>query len=78
LAPRATPSIAQAAALGLKIGTFPTGMLSPAIAGMQAGLAAIAAGSSEASSALKPAKFRAVLGYADYDTQAKAFHVIAR
>ena len=72
-APRATPSIADAAVLGLKIGTFPTGMLSPAIAGMQAGLAAFAAGASEASSALKPADFRAVLGYADYDARAKPF-----
>ena len=38
---RATPTQKEAAALGFKIGTFPTGMLSPAIAGMKAGLAAI-------------------------------------
>ena len=33
---RATPTQKEAAALGFKIGTFPTGMLSPAIAGMKA------------------------------------------
>lgn len=70
---RATPSQSQAAELGFKIGTFPTGMLSPAAAGMKAGLAAIAAGASEAASALPPAELRATLGYADYDAQAKPF-----
>ena len=43
-APRATPTQKQAAELGFKIGTFPTGMLSPATAGMKAGLAALLAG----------------------------------
>jgi 2-methylisocitrate lyase-like PEP mutase family enzyme len=70
---RATPTQAEAAELGFKIGTFPTGMLSPAAAGMKAGLAAIAAGASEAASALPPAELRATLGYADYDAQAKPF-----
>ena len=36
-APRATPSQKDAAALGFKIGTYPTGLLSPATAGMKAG-----------------------------------------
>ncbi|MBM3525451.1 MAG: isocitrate lyase/PEP mutase family protein [Alphaproteobacteria bacterium] len=72
-APRATPSQQQAEALGLKIGTYPTGMLSPAIAGMQAGLAAIAGGGAEASSALPMKTFRAVLGYNDYDQRAKPY-----
>lgn len=72
-APRATPSQKEAAALGLKIGTYPTGMLSPAIAGMQAGLAAIAGGGAEASSALPPKVFREVLGYDDYDKRAKPY-----
>jgi len=76
-APRATPSRSQAAALGLKIGTYPTGMLSPAIAGMKAGLAALLAGEAEASSALAPADLRSTLGYPDYDTQAKPFIVPA-
>lgn len=72
-APRATPSQKEAAALGFKIGTFPTAMLSPAIAGMQVGLAALKAGEAESGRALPPAELRAVLGYADYDAAAKPF-----
>jgi 2-methylisocitrate lyase-like PEP mutase family enzyme len=72
---RATPTQAQAAALGFKIGTFPTGMLSPAVAGMQAGLAALAAGESGAAGALPGAELRTVLGYGDYDVAGKAFMV---
>lgn len=72
-APRATPSRSEAAALGFRIGTYPTGMLSPAIAGMQAGLAALLAGEAEASSALPPPDLRRTLGYPDYDTAAKPF-----
>lgn len=72
-APRATPTQAEALALGFKIGTFPTAMLSPAAAGMQAGLAALAAGGSESAGALPPPELRIMLGYADYDTQAKPF-----
>ncbi|CAN5913042.1 isocitrate lyase/PEP mutase family protein [soil metagenome] len=72
-APRATPSQKQAAALGFKIGTFPTGLLSPAAAGMKAGLAALKAGESEAKSAMPPPELRATLGYAEYDAQAKPF-----
>lgn len=70
---RATPTIAEATAMGFKIGTFPTGMLSPAIAGIQAGLDALRAGQSEAASAMPGATLRAVLGYGDYDVQAKPF-----
>lgn len=72
-APRETPTIARAAELGLKIGTFPTGLLSPALAGIKAGLAALQAGESEASTALTAAEFRAGLGYGDYDAQASRF-----
>lgn len=72
-APRETPSQVRAAELGLKIGTYPTGTLSPAIAGMKAGLAALAAGKAEAATALSPSELRAVLGYADYDKQAEHF-----
>lgn len=72
-APRETPSQKRAAELGLKIGTYPTGLLSPAIAGMKAGLAAIASGEAEAASALLPAELRATLGYAEYDDQARRF-----
>jgi 2-methylisocitrate lyase-like PEP mutase family enzyme len=74
-APRATPSRAEAGALGLKIGTYPTGLLSPAAAGMKAGLAALAAGEAEAAAALPPAELRAALGYAEYDAQAQRFVV---
>jgi 2-methylisocitrate lyase-like PEP mutase family enzyme len=72
-APRATPSQTEAAKLGFKIGTYPTGMLSPAVAGMKAGLAALAAGEAAAASALPPPELRAMLGYAEYDVQAKPF-----
>ncbi len=70
---RATPSQAEALRLGFKIGTFPTGMLSPAMAGIKAGLAAIAAGESEATGALPAAEFRDTLGYGAYDAAAKRF-----
>jgi 2-methylisocitrate lyase-like PEP mutase family enzyme len=72
-APRATPSQSQAAALGFKIGTHPTGMLSPAAAGMKAGLAALVAGEAGAASAMPPAELRTALGYPDYDARAKPF-----
>ena len=74
-APRATPSQVEAARLGFKIGTYPTGMLSPAAAGMKAGLAALKAGEAEAKGALPPPELRTTLGYPDYDTQAKPFIV---
>ncbi len=72
-APRATPSQTEAAKFGFKIGTYPTAMLSPAAAGMKAGLAALAAGEAESKAALPPADLRAMLGYADYDNHAKQF-----
>ncbi|MBN8907460.1 MAG: branched-chain alpha-keto acid dehydrogenase subunit E2, partial [Rhodospirillales bacterium] len=72
-APRETPTQARAAELGLKIGTFPTGTLGPAIGAIQAGLDAIAAGKSEAAVAIPPAQLRAALGYADYERDAKQF-----
>src|SRR3954463_15543830 len=74
-APRATPSQEQAEKLGFKIGTYPTGMLSPAIAGMKAGLAALKAGEAEAKSGMPPPELRSTLGYADYDAKAKPFIV---
>jgi 2-methylisocitrate lyase-like PEP mutase family enzyme len=74
-APRATPSQKDAAALGFKIGTFPTGTLSPAAAGIKAGLAALKAGQSEARSALPPPELRLTLGYEEYDARAKPFVV---
>ncbi len=72
-APRATPSKTDAEALGFKIGTYPTGMLSPAVAGIKAGLDILLAGGNEAPTALPPAELRGILGYGDYDAQAKQF-----
>src|SRR6188508_372364 len=74
-APRATPSQTEAVKLGFKIGTYPTGMLAPAVAGMKSGLAALKAGEAESKSALPPAELRTTLGYPDYDTRAKPFIV---
>ena len=48
-------------------------MLSPAIAGMKAGLKALANGQLEAENALDPADLRQTLGYPDYDAQAQRF-----
>jgi 2-methylisocitrate lyase-like PEP mutase family enzyme len=70
---RETPTQARAAELGLKIGTFPTGMLSPAIGAMKSALAALAAGKSEGEGAVSPAELRGTLGYGDYATAAKPF-----
>jgi 2-methylisocitrate lyase-like PEP mutase family enzyme len=71
-APRATPSQSDAARLGLKIGTFPTGMLSPAAAGIKAGLAALREGKSESPLALSPSELRKTLGYPAYEEQARS------
>jgi 2-methylisocitrate lyase-like PEP mutase family enzyme len=72
-APRACPSQEEAPALGLKIGTHPTGMLSPGIAGIMAGLAALKAGKAEADSALPSTELRETLGYGAYEEKAKDF-----
>ncbi|MGH7106063.1 MAG: isocitrate lyase/PEP mutase family protein [Acetobacteraceae bacterium] len=72
-APRETPTQACAAALGLKIGAYPTALLSPVIGGIKAGLAALAAGKAEAPGALAPGEFRAELGYSEHDAKAKRF-----
>ena len=71
--PRATPARSEAIALGFKIGTYPTALLSPATAGLKAGLAALIEGRAEADSALPADELRKTLGYADYDQQAKLF-----
>ncbi|MGE0424278.1 MAG: oxaloacetate decarboxylase [Reyranellaceae bacterium] len=72
-APRSTPSQTEAAKLGFKIGTYPTGMLAPAVAGMKDGLAALKAGEAAAKSALPPPEMRTTLGYDAYDLQARPF-----
>jgi 2-methylisocitrate lyase-like PEP mutase family enzyme len=70
---RETPTQTRAAELGLKIGTFPTGTLSPVVAAIGAALAAIGEGKSESPGAAPQAAFRATLGYADYEREAKRF-----
>jgi len=72
-APRETPTQARAAELGLKIGTFPTGMLSPVIGAMKTALAALAAGKSESEGAVSSKELRETLGYGDYAAAAKPF-----
>jgi len=72
---RACPTRTEGEALGYKIATYPTGMLSPAIAGMQAGLDALLAGGAEAATAQPPAVLRATLGYSDYEVAAKPFRL---
>jgi 2-methylisocitrate lyase-like PEP mutase family enzyme len=74
-APRSTPDRKRAEELGLKIGTYPTGMLSPAIAGIKAGLAALNAGEAASPMALPPPELRKTLGYDDYDVAAAPFRL---
>lgn len=70
---RAIPNREQAIDIGIKIGTYPTAMLSPAIAGLKAGLTALANGAAEASTALPGPELRETLGYGAYDVEAKPF-----
>lgn len=72
-APRATPTSTEAEELGFKIGTYPTGMLSPVVGAIKDGLAAMKAGEAEAASAIPYAELRDALGYGDYDEQANRF-----
>jgi 2-methylisocitrate lyase-like PEP mutase family enzyme len=72
---RETPSQVRAAELGLKIGTFPTALLSPAMAAMQSALAALRSGRSEVDGALPAAEFRRTLGYDEYEAAARPFVV---
>ena len=70
---RLVPSRTLAIELGIKIGTYPTGLISPVAAAIKAGLAANAEGVAETGSALSQAEFRRVLGYDDYETEAARF-----
>ncbi len=72
---RETPDRKAAEALGFKIGTYPTAMLSPAVAGLKAGLAALVAGEAESKAALPGAELRTTLGYDAYDTAAAPFRL---
>jgi 2-methylisocitrate lyase-like PEP mutase family enzyme len=70
---RETPVQARAAELGLKIGTFPTGMLSPVIGAIRDALAALGEGKSESPQAIDAGEFRRTLGYGAYEQQAQRF-----
>lgn len=72
---RETPDRKAAEALGFKIGTYPTAMLSPVVAGLKAGLAALVAGEAESKAALPGAELRTTLGYDAYDTAAAPFRL---
>ena len=72
-APRETPTQTRAAGHGPKLGPDPPPILSPATAGMKAGLGALQAGKAETESALSPKEFRETVGYPDYDVQAKPY-----
>lgn len=74
-APRETPTQQRAAELGLKIGAYPTGLLSPVAAGIKAGLAALAAGEAQSAMALPPPELTTLLGYPAYDQAAAAFRL---
>ena len=74
-AKRETPTQQRAEELGLKIGTYPTGMISPAAAGIVAGLEAFKEDKANADTALPFADLREKLGYGDYDATAKRFVV---
>jgi 2-methylisocitrate lyase-like PEP mutase family enzyme len=70
---RETPTQARAAELGLKIGTFPTALLAPVAAAIQAGLAALRAGKAEVDGVMSLADFRTTFGYPDYEAKAAPF-----
>jgi 2-methylisocitrate lyase-like PEP mutase family enzyme len=70
---RETPSQKRAGELGFKIGTFPTGMLSPAVGAIRKALGEIKSGAQESSGAIPSAELRQTLGYDDYENKAKAF-----
>lgn len=64
---------ASAVALGFKVGTHPTAMLSPVVGGMKAGLAAIRAEGGEAPGSVPAADLRVTLGYDAYEAEARRF-----
>ncbi len=72
-AKRETPTQARAAELGLKIGTHPTALISPAAAGIRAGLAALTAGEAQSTHSMTTADFRKTLGYPNYEVAAKPY-----
>ncbi len=69
------PSRDEAIKLGIKIGTYPTIMLSPAINAMLQGLKALQDGANAANLALPGAQHREIMGYAAYDEQAAPYRL---
>jgi len=69
----ASPTRAEAAALGVKIGAYPFSLLAPAVSAMQAGLEALAEGDDTISGRLSASDVRTLLGYTDYESQARRF-----
>jgi 2-methylisocitrate lyase-like PEP mutase family enzyme len=70
---RATPSRARAAELGFRIAVYPAALLGASTAALQAACAALAAGDAPVAGALAQPELQAVLGYAEYEAEAKRF-----
>ena len=69
------PSREEAIKLGIKIGTYPTIMLSPAVNAMLQGLKALRDGGNACDLALPGPKHREIMGYAAYDQQAAPYRL---
>ena len=69
------PSPARAAELGFKIGTDPTALLSPVVGGIKAGLASLLPGGAEPACTIETAELRDILGYTEFEDQAKRFAI---
>lgn len=73
--PGVIPTRDEAIKLGIKIGTYPTIMLSPAINAMLSGLKALQDGGAASDLALPGPQHRDVLGYPAYDEAAKPYRL---
>lgn len=67
------PTQEEAAEWGIKIAAYPTALMSPAMAGMKAGLAGLAAADDAAIEGLSAAEYAESLGYSAYDVAAKRY-----
>ena len=74
--PGPIPSREEAIKLGVKIGTYPTIMLSPAANAMLQGLAALKAGGNASDLALSGTAHRELMGYPAYDEMAKPYRLV--
>jgi len=73
--PGPIPTKEEAIKLGIRIGTYPTIMLSPAIAAMLSGLKALQGGGNSSDLALPGPQHREILGYPAYDEMAKPYRL---